>query len=53
VLGRFGMPTLAPGARQHVKYPVVVDDGAFRGATGFHEAFDEEQTLAAFRSGEP
>jgi UDP-glucose 4-epimerase len=49
-LGRFGLPTLPPGALQHIKYPVVVDAAAFREATGFAHAFDEEETLAAFRN---
>ena len=31
-VGRFGLPNLPPGALSHIKYPVVVDAGAFREA---------------------
>ena len=46
--GRFGLPRLPPGAVQHVKFPVVIDDGAFRKATGWTHAHDEVDCLAAF-----
>jgi UDP-glucose 4-epimerase len=49
-LGRFGLPRLPKGALEHVKYPVVMDHSAFREATGFAHAFDEDQTMAAFRA---
>jgi UDP-glucose 4-epimerase len=49
VFGRFGLPQLPPGAVSHLKYPVVVDDSAFRAATGFQAQFDEDQTIADFR----
>ena len=49
VLGRFGMPKLPKGAVSHVKYPVVVDDSAFREATDTTHEFDESQTMEAFR----
>jgi UDP-glucose 4-epimerase len=48
-LGRFGLPKLPRGALEHIKYPVIIDDGAFRRATGFTHEFDEEATLKAFR----
>ncbi|HWE28772.1 MAG TPA: SDR family oxidoreductase [Polyangia bacterium] len=48
--GRFGLPQLPPGAVAHLKYPVVIDDSSFRTATGFNHKFDEDQTIAAFRS---
>ena len=48
-LGRFGFPWLPPGAETHVKYPVVVDGSSFREATGFEHAYDEVQTMEAFR----
>ena len=51
VLGRFGSPLLSHGAIQHVKYPIVVDDSAFRRATGFEHEVDETQTMEAFRLG--
>lgn len=49
VLGKFGMPNLPDGSINHVKYPVVIDDSAFRGATGFKHRFDEVQTMEAYR----
>lgn len=49
VFGRFGLPQLPPGAVEHLKYPVVVDDSSFRTATGFNHRYDEDQTIAAFR----
>jgi UDP-glucose 4-epimerase len=48
-LGRFGLPRLPPGAVEHIKYPVVIDAGAFRQATGFEPEFDEDATMRAFR----
>lgn len=49
LLGRFGFPALPPGALNHIKYPVVVDDAAFRKATSFAPEFDEAQAVGAFR----
>jgi UDP-glucose 4-epimerase len=48
-LGRFGLPDLPDGAVPHLKYPVVVDDSAFREKTGFEPHFDEVKTMEAFR----
>jgi UDP-glucose 4-epimerase len=48
-LGRFGLPSLPAGALNHIKYPIVVDDSAFRAATGFKPKFDEDATLRSFR----
>lgn len=53
VLGKAGLPRLAPGATLHVQYPVVVDDGAFREATGFQHQWDEIETMKAFASAFP
>jgi len=47
-LGRFGLPKLPRGATAHVKYPIIVDDEAFRRATGFAHRFDEIETMQAF-----
>ncbi|MEM9187664.1 MAG: NAD-dependent epimerase/dehydratase family protein [Myxococcota bacterium] len=47
-LGRFGLPELPPGAVGHIKYPVVIDAGAFRKATGFRHERDEHQTMQEF-----
>lgn len=49
VLGRFGFSWLPEGARRHIQYPIVVDDSAFRAATGFKPRFDEVQTMEAWR----
>lgn len=49
MLGRFGFPRLPPGAVNHIKYPVVLDDSAFRKATGFAHEMDEAQTVGAYR----
>lgn len=51
VLGRFGLPSLPPGALTHVKYPVVIDDAVFRKATGWTHRFDEDATIESFRGG--
>ena len=49
VLGRFGFPKLFAGSTNHIKYSVVVDDKAFREATGFMHKYDEIQTMKSFR----
>jgi UDP-glucose 4-epimerase len=49
VLGRFGFAELPPGAVNHIKYPLVVDDAAFREATGFRFVYDEVTTMEGFR----
>jgi len=46
--GRFGLPRLPPGAVQHVKFPVVIDDGAFRKATSWSHAHDEDGCISDF-----
>ena len=50
-LGRFGLPPLPRGALEHVKYPVVIDDSAFREATGCEPAHDEDSTIRDFLAG--
>ena len=47
--GHFGLPDLPPGAVNHLKHPVVVDDTAFRRATGFSHDWDESQAMEDFR----
>jgi UDP-glucose 4-epimerase len=47
--GRFGLPRLAAQSLEHIKHPVVIDDTAFRSATGFSHQWDGDETLAAFR----
>jgi UDP-glucose 4-epimerase len=53
LLGRFGLPRLARGAIEHIKYPVLVDATAFRRATGFHHRVDEMQAIRAFAEAFP
>ena len=48
LLGRFGLPKLAVGALNHIKYPVVVDASAFKTMTGFQHKKDELQTAQDF-----
>jgi UDP-glucose 4-epimerase len=53
MMGRFGLPRLPPGALEHLKYPVVIDNRRFREQTGFQHQYDEEATLRAFREACP
>ncbi len=48
-LGRFGLPRLPAGALAHIKYPVVIDDKAFRNATGYAPDVDEETSMRDYR----
>jgi len=52
-LGRFGLPKLPRGALGHIKYPVVVDDRAFRKATGFEHAIDETRAMREYKAAFP
>jgi len=49
IIGRTAFPKLESGAVNHIKYPIVVSDKAFRAATGYEHHFDEVQTLESFR----
>lgn len=48
-LGRFGLPRLPPAALAHIKYPVVIDDKAFRNAAGFRHDVNEEEAMREYR----
>lgn len=50
LIGRAGFPRLPAGALEHLMYPVVIDAGAFRAATGFGPRYDEVETLHRFRA---
>jgi len=52
-MGRFGLPKLPPGALSHVKHPVVVDDAAFRKATGYEHSVDEVEAMRQYREAFP
>ncbi len=53
LLGRFGLPRLPAAALGHIKYPVVVDDRAFRHATGFKHSVGEEQAMSDYKNAFP
>lgn len=48
-LKRLKLPGLPSGAIAHIKYPILVDDTAFREATGFRPEYDEDETMASYR----
>lgn len=53
LLGKFGLPELAPSAVDHIKYSLVVDDSAFRRTTGFSAEHGQLETVRAFSSQPP
>jgi UDP-glucose 4-epimerase len=53
MLGRMGLPKLPTGALEHIKYPVTVDGGAFKRATGFAHEIDETGAMHAYRDAFP
>jgi UDP-glucose 4-epimerase len=52
-LGRFGLPRLPRGALSHIKYPVVIDDAAFRKATGYEHDVDEVLAMREYKDAFP
>jgi UDP-glucose 4-epimerase len=48
-LGRFGLPRLPPAALAHIKFPVVIDDSAFRRATGYVNDIDEAGCMRDYK----
>ncbi len=48
-LGRFGLPRLAAGALNHIKYSIVMDASAFKKAVDFVPEFDELRTMHQYR----
>lgn len=52
-LGRGGLPDLAQGALDHIKFPIVIDATAFREATGWEHRFGALETIASFASAFP
>lgn len=50
-VGRFGLPEIPASAIALLKYPIVVDDAAFRSRTGFMPKYDERATLEQCRIG--
>lgn len=53
LVGRLGLPRLHVGALGHLKFPIVIDAGAFRRATGFQHVHDEVRTLETYRDSGP
>jgi len=53
LVGRAGLPGLAPGALVHIRYPIVVDAAAYARATGFHHRWDELRTVRPFAEAFP
>lgn len=53
LLGRRGMPRLARGAIEHIKYPIVIDGSAFREATGYTHMYSIEQAIADYAATHP
>ena len=50
LFGRFGLPRLARGAIEHLKFPVIVDTTAYQRATGFAHTIDEMAAMQSFAS---
>jgi UDP-glucose 4-epimerase len=53
LMGRFGLPKIPAAAVTHLKFPVVIDDRSFRGATGYQHGFDEIRCMHEFRRAFP
>jgi UDP-glucose 4-epimerase len=53
MLGRFGLPRLARGAIEHLKYPVVIDPTAFQRATEFLHDVSEMEAMRSFAEAFP
>jgi UDP-glucose 4-epimerase len=49
MLGYFGFPQMPPGSIDFIKYSSLVDDSAFRKATGFAPELDVTSTLGTLR----
>jgi UDP-glucose 4-epimerase len=53
LLGRRGLPRLARGAIEHIKYPIIIDDAAFRAATGYAHQYSTDEAIAEYRARHP
>ena len=51
-LGKFGLSRLPKASVTHLKYPIVIDDGPFRTATGFEHTYELDQIMGAFKEGQ-
>jgi UDP-glucose 4-epimerase len=52
-LGRFGLPKLPAAALHHIKHPVIIDDRAFRNATGYTHKVSEGECMREYRNAFP
>lgn len=52
-LGRFGLPKLPAAALHHIKHPVVIDDRAFRNATGYQHKISEAEAMRDYKNAFP
>lgn len=52
-LGRFGLPRLPAAALHHIKHPVIIDDRAFRNATGYAHKISEGDAMHEYRNAFP
>jgi UDP-glucose 4-epimerase len=52
-IGRFGLPRLPRGALEHLRYPITVDPGAFKRATGWSHRHDARDAMRAYREAFP
>ena len=49
LLGKFGLSRLPRASLSHLKYPIVIDDKAFREKTGFTFTYEVEQIMGTFK----
>lgn len=49
LLGKFGLSRLPRASLSHLKYPIVIDDTAFRAQTGFTFTYEVEQIMGTFK----
>lgn len=49
-LGRFGLPEIPVGALSLLKYPIVIDDSAFRNRSGYVQRFEEREAIERYRT---
>lgn len=53
LLGRRGLPRLARGAIEHIKYPIIIDDAPFRALTGYAHQYSTDDGIAEYRARHP
>lgn len=53
LLGHLGLPRLPRGALAHIKYPITIDDSAFRAAVGYAHAHSATDAMGGYRDAFP